>query len=69
MELTLRRAQMFSSLSDPTADDDFDVLDRGKRIGRVYFHPWTVLALEPFAGSRKLANLVGRKRWWKLCYC
>ncbi len=45
MVLTLSRAQTFLRLDDPAPDDDFDILDDGKRIGRVYFQtapsqPW-----------------------------
>jgi hypothetical protein len=41
MQIILRRANLFLRLGDRTADDDFDVMDRGKRIGRVYFQPET----------------------------
>jgi len=41
MQITLRRAKSFLRLGDLTADDDFDVMDQGKRIGRAYFQPGT----------------------------
>jgi hypothetical protein len=37
--VTLRRSQMFTSLGGPSADDDFDVMDDGTRIGRIHFQP------------------------------
>ena len=45
MALTLKRAQTFIRLSDQDTDDDFDVLDGGARVGRIYFQhgtaqPW-----------------------------
>ena len=45
MALTLKRARTFIRLSDQDTDDDFDVLDDGVRVGRIYFQhgasePW-----------------------------
>jgi hypothetical protein len=39
MALILHRSQAFVSLGGPTADDDFDVMDDGIRIGRIFFQP------------------------------
>ena len=60
VDLTLIRAQTFLRLADPDTDDDFDVLDQGKRIGRVYFHPG---ASQPWRWSLSLtlaSGLAGR---------
>jgi len=56
MELTLVRAKSFLRLYDPDTDDDFDVMDRGKRIGRVYFQPG---ASQPWRWSLSQALAVG----------
>jgi hypothetical protein len=42
--ICLRRAQAFLRCAeDPTADDDFDVVVDGRRIGRIYFDPNSAL--------------------------
>jgi hypothetical protein len=56
VDLTLVRAQTFSRLADPDTDDDFDVLDKGKRIGRVYFQP---SASQPWRWSLSLTLASG----------
>lgn len=50
------RAKSFVRLSDPDTDDDFDVMDQGKRIGRVYFSPG---APQPWRWSLSQALMVG----------
>ncbi len=56
MTLTLKRAQIFTRLSDQETDEDFDVLDDGVRVGRIYFQhgasePWRWSLSQIFAAG------------------
>lgn len=57
MALGLCRARTFLRLDDFTAEDDFDVLDDEKRIGRVYFQPGS---RQPWRWSLSLALVRGK---------
>jgi hypothetical protein len=48
MSITLRHAQTFVAFGSADVQDDFDVLDSGRRIGRVYH---TETAREPWCWS------------------
>jgi hypothetical protein len=58
--ITLRRSQAFISLGGPTADDDFDVMDGGTRIGRIYFQPATSKPWRWSLSRRLMAEKRGR---------
>lgn len=56
--ITLRRSQTFVCLGGPSAEDDFDVMDDGNRIGRIYFQlsssqPWRWCLSQALVNDKK----------------